>query len=184
VNTFWIEGGRLIGDNTDVGGFDTVARDVLGALGPPNPIRVAVIGAGGAAAAVLTALERWSGARVGVFSRSAERTQRLCERFGQLAEPAHSAADAVSGAALVVNATPIGLADETMPVDPALLDPRAVAIDLVYRRAGTAWTRAVTRLGHRAVDGTDMLLEQGALAFQRWFGVPADRAVMRAALLE
>jgi shikimate dehydrogenase len=182
VNTFWCDGVQLIGDNTDVGGFEAVADDILGGSGDRRTISVALLGAGGAAAAVLAAVERWEGAQARVFSRSPDRTRRLCGRFAGLAEPAETADEAVRGAALAVNATPIGLADDAMPVDPAKLDRGAAAIDLVYRRGGTAWTRAVAGLGLRATDGTAVLLEQGALAFERWFGVSPDRAAMREAL--
>lgn len=182
VNTFWCERGRLIGDNTDVGGFEAVAGSLLGGSGDARAISVAVFGAGGAAAAVLAAVERWPGARVRVFSRSPDRTRRLCARFAELADPAETADDAVRAALLVVNATPIGLVDDAMPIDPAKLEGGATVIDLVYRQAGTAWTRAATRLGLRVTDGTALLLEQGALAFERWFGVPPDRDVMRDAL--
>ncbi|MDQ3949565.1 MAG: shikimate dehydrogenase [Gemmatimonadota bacterium] len=182
VNTFWCGGGRLIGDNTDVGGFEVVAANLLGRPEGMRSISVALLGAGGAAAAVLVAVERWTDARVRVFSRSGDRTRRLCARFPGLAEAVETADDAVRGADLVVNATPIGLTDDLMPIDPARLEPGAAAIDLVYRRGGTPWTRAATRLGRRAVDGTAVLLEQGALAFERWFGLAPDRTVMREAL--
>jgi shikimate dehydrogenase len=182
VNTFWCEGGRLLGDNTDVGGFEAVARGLLGELGAAGAISVAVLGAGGAAAAVLAAIERWPGGRARVFSRSADRTLRLCARFASFAEPAATAADAVRHATLIVNATPIGLADDAMPIDPATLDRGATAIDLVYRHGGTPWTRAAAKLGLRATDGTAVLLEQGALAFERWFGIRPDRDAMREAL--
>jgi shikimate dehydrogenase len=182
VNTFWCEAGRLIGDNTDVGGFEAVAVDLLGRPVGRPPISLALLGAGGAAAAVLVAVERWRQARARVFSRSADRTRRLCARFAEVAEVARTPDDAVRGADLVVNATPIGLADDAMPIDPARLESRAAAIDLVYRPGGTAWARAAARRGLRATDGTAVLLEQGALAFERWFAVAPDRQVMREAL--
>jgi shikimate dehydrogenase len=182
VNTFWCDGGRLVGDNTDVGGFEVVAGSLLGGFLNAPSISVAVLGAGGAAAAVLAAVERWPGARARVFSRSPDRTRRLCARFAGLADSAETADDAVRGATLIVNATPIGLADDGLPIDPATMEAGAVAIDLVYRRGGTPWTRAAARLGLRATDGTAVLLEQAALAFERWFGVPPDRDVMREAL--
>jgi shikimate dehydrogenase len=182
VNTFWCEAGRLIGDNTDAGGFEVVAAELLGQPEGARPISVALLGAGGAAAAVLVALERWAGARVRVFSRSANRTRRLCARFPELADVAETAEQAVRGADLVVNATPVGLADDAMPIDPTTLEPGAAVIDLVYRRGGTPWTRAAAQLGRRAVDGTAVLLEQGALAFERWFGITPDRTAMREAL--
>ena len=182
VNTFWCEGGRLIGENTDVGGFEAVAGALLAGPRRARPISVAVLGAGGAAAAVLAAVERWPGARARVFSRSADRTRSLCARFAGLADPADTGDEAVRDAGLVVNATPIGLIDDAMPIDPARLERDAAVIDLVYRRGGTAWTRAAAGLGLRATDGIAVLLEQGALAFERWFGVAADRDVMREAL--
>jgi shikimate dehydrogenase len=55
-------------------------------------------------------------------------------------------------------------------------------VDLVYGRAETAWVRAARAVGHQAVDGLDMLLEQGALAFEWWFGIPAPSREMQAAM--
>jgi shikimate dehydrogenase len=182
VNTFWVANGRLIGDNTDVGGFEAAARELLGADGLHGVRSVAVIGAGGSAAAVLAAVERWPGARARVSSRTQDRARGLCARFGEMASAVASAAEAVRGADVVVNATPVGLADDALPIDPALLPPGAAVIDLVYRRGATAWVRAARRLGLRATDGTTLLLEQGALSFERWFGIAPDRQAMRDAL--
>ncbi len=175
VNTFWVEGPALHGDNTDVAGFDAAVRALLG--GPP-PGAVAVLGSGGAAAAVLAAVEQWNGSSALIHGRSAERVARLCARFPGTARPARSAADAVGHAALVVNATPIGLRDDAHPVALELLPRTAAVVDLVYRVGGTAWSRAAADRGHRACDGLPMLIEQGAAAFERWFGITADRAAM------
>jgi shikimate dehydrogenase len=183
VNTFWCDGELLIGDNTDVGGIEAATAELFGA-GPEHlPRRVALLGAGGAAAAVLTAAERWRDVRERLFSRSLERARRLADRFGRVASPAERLEDALSGAGLVVNATPLGLrGDDALPVDLERLDPHAAVLDLVYRQGGTRWVRAARDAGLRAADGTTVLLEQGALAFERWFGIPADREAMRAAL--
>lgn len=178
VNTFWLERGRLTGDNTDVGGFQAA----LAELGAAWPRRVALLGSGGGAAAALAALEGRPDVRVRVYSRTPERTQKLCDRFAAFATAAHTVEEAVNGADLVVNATPVGLSDDSMPVDPDGLDTRAAVLDLVYRPGGTAWVRAARARGLAASDGTTMLLEQGALAFERWFGVSPDRQVMREAL--
>jgi shikimate dehydrogenase len=86
------------------------------------------------------------------------------------------------GAALIVNATRVGVADDAIPIDPALLPPNADVMDLVYRRGETAWIRQVRARGIRAVDGLPMLIEQGALAFERWFGQTPDRDAMWAAV--
>ena len=178
VNTFWFHAGRLTGDNTDVGGFRTAVSELCAR--PPRV--VAVFGAGGAAAAALVAFEDGPPVEVRVYSRSPARTRALCERFAAVAIPVDRAAGAVRGTDLVVNTTPLGMADESMPVDPGELDEQAAVLDLVYRPGGTALVRAARARGLAASDGTTMLLEQGALAFERWFGIPPDRQVMREAL--
>jgi shikimate dehydrogenase len=184
VNTFWVEGERLVGDNTDVAGFETAVAELYDAfLLTSRPEVIAVFGAGGAAAAVLSAIERWPNARARVWSRTSERTHAICARFARIAEPMPSTVEAVRGAQLVVNATPVGLADDEMPIDPRSLDAGTLVLDLVYRRDGTAWTRAARGAGLRASDGTTMLIEQGARSFERWFGLVPDRAAMREALI-
>ncbi len=176
VNTFWVDDGALVGHNTDVGGFDAAIRFQFGV--PAPPWRVAVLGAGGAAAAVLAAVERWPGATALVASRNAERAQRLTDRFAKIAQYAVDYEHAVHAADLVVNATPIGLQGETGPVDPAILAPGTRVFDLVYRHGGTPWVLLARGRGLPAADGLRMLVEQGALAFERWFGVAPDRTVM------
>ena len=84
----------------------------------------------------------------------------------------------VAGAQLVVNATSVGLRDDAFPIDPSFIAPGAVVVDLVYRPGETAWVKAARARGHKSRDGIAMLVEQGALAFERWFGVTADRAAM------
>lgn len=182
VNTFWSEDGRLIGENTDVGGFDALARITLGLL--PYDARIAVLGAGGAAAAVLIAASNWPGASVRIHSRRSARAQALTERLG-VGVAIHSLADAVAGADIIVNATPLGLRDgDPLPVPLRLIERESVLLDLVYRTGGrgTDWVCAARADGRRAADGEGMLVEQGALAFLRWFGVEPDREVMWRAL--
>ena len=176
VNVFWIdEDGRLVGDNSDVGGFDAAVATLLGAR--PRDIAVGLLGAGGAAAAVLAAVETWPGCTAHVYNRTPERARLLCERFGAVAQPVDDVG-VIAGAQLVVNATSIGIRDDAYPLSPSLIAPGAAVIDLVYRPGETAWIRALRARGHRACDGLPMLIEQGALAFERWFGVAPDREVM------
>jgi shikimate dehydrogenase len=176
VNTFWTLDDRLIGDNTDVGGFDAAVR---AAFGPPaQGIRVALLGAGGGAAAVLAAVERWPGASVVVASRALERAAALAGRFTRFTRAVSSYEDAVRACDLVVNATPIGLRDDAVPIDPAILAAPTLVFDLVYRRGLTPWVVRARARGLRAEDGLGMLVEQGALAFTRWFGVDPDRRAM------
>lgn len=176
VNTFWLDDtGQLIGDNTDVGGFSAAVTTLLGHA--PRDLTVGVLGAGGTAAAVLTAVEAWPGCYAHVHNRTPERARLLCERFGTVAQPIDDVGVA-AGADLVVNATSVGLHDEGFPLDPALVAPTSTVIDLVYRPGETAWVRALRRSHVRACDGISMLIEQGALAFERWFGMEPDRTVM------
>lgn len=180
VNAWWVEDGDLVGDNTDVAGFHALARRVLGC--PPGCERVALIGAGGAAAAVLTAIGDWPGSTVRVYNRDAARARRLCARYPDVARAETVMEKALAGATIVVNATPIGLLDEGFPVAVERLPERAAVIDLVYRQGDTPWVRAARDRGHRASDGLAMLVEQAALSFQRWFGREANRQAMWAAV--
>jgi len=180
VNTFWVDdAARLNGDNTDVGGFTRAATDLLGA--PPRDLSVGVLGAGGAAAAVLAAGSASAASPKTTYNRTPERARILCERFGSVAQPVDDAG-VIAGAQLVVNATSIGLQNDALPIAPALIPPGAFVVDLVYRRGATAFVRALRRRGVRAIDGSAMLVEQAALAFERWFGRPPDRAVMWSAM--
>lgn len=179
VNTFWHEQSRLVGDNTDVGGFGAAAADLLG--GEPRDIVVGVLGAGGAAAGVLAAVESWRGCRAIVHNRTPDRASRLCARFSSVAE-CGDVARISRQADLVVNATSIGLSDDRLPMPLESLRPAALVFDLVYRAGETAFVRGARARGHRAVDGLPMLVEQGALAFERWFGIAPDRAAMWAAV--
>ena len=180
VNTFWHEDGALVGDNTDVGGVDAIALALLGES--RATARVALVGAGGSAAAVLAAVERWGSATVRLYNRNVERARVLASRFGSSVEVVGSVARALEGATLVVNATPVGLHDDGVPVPIEALPREAAVFDLVYRSHETAWVRAARHAGHRAADGEGMLVEQGALSFERWFGIEPDRNAMWHAL--
>ena len=179
VNTFWIEDGALVGDNTDVGGFLDLLHSTASDLDHSRP--VAVLGAGGAAAGVLAALEQDGFGDIRVHGRTEARAAALCARYPS-ARTVSDASAAVRGATLVVNATPVGLDGESVPIDVEHLDRAAAVLDLVVGRHETPYVRAARARGHRAADGLEMLLAQGALAFERWFGMTPDRDAMRQAL--
>lgn len=180
VNTFWVEDGVLIGDNTDVQGFAAAVDELLG-QGPdaPWPGRIAVLGAGGAARAVLTAAEARGVAAIELHARDRGRAGDLAAAFRGVTVGAGPIGE---GVGLVVNATPVGMRDDAHPVPPGALPAGAAVLDLVYRRGETSWVRACRAAGHLAADGLTMLLAQGALAFERFTGVVPDVAVMRASL--
>jgi len=118
---------------------------------------------------------------VRVHARSVERTHSLRERFAR-AVVVPNGAEAVRGAALVVNATPIGLDGHAQPIDVRFLASDAAVLDLVFSPSETPFVHAARARGLRASDGLQMLLAQGALAFERWFGIAPDRDAMRAAV--
>ena len=173
-NTFWGLDGKLEGADTDSGAI-MKAMAGLGAVGGSWLL----LGTGGSARAALRAASR-SAARVAVRSRDPGRAAQLMALTGALgivpAEPDTCTA--------VINCTPLGLhAKDPLPLEPRLAPKAKVALDLVYRAGETAWVRAMRAAGLQAADGREVLLEQGAAAFECWFpGRSAPREVMRAAL--
>ena len=170
-------GGRLRGDNTDGAGFLASLADE--GFDPTGRI-CAVLGAGGAARAVVHALAGAGAAEVVVVNRTparAESTAALAGANGRVG----SAAD-VLRADLIVNATPLGLAgSQELPIDPALLREGQLVVDLVPNPAVTPLMRAAGERGAGVAGGLGMLVHQGALAFELWTGRPAPLEVMRAA---
>lgn len=184
-NTFWLRGGEVWGDNTDVAGVSAAAEALLGR--PPRGLRVLMAGAGGAASAALCALAEAGAGEVVVLNRTPGRAEALLARFRDAGIPLSRAesAEALRGERfdLAVNATSLGL----RPGDPLPLPPRggpevAAGLDLVYAPGETPWVHALRAAGVPAADGVEMLLRQGAAAFERWWGVPAPLEAMRAAL--
>lgn len=183
-NTFWAAADELWGDNTDVAGFRAAATVLLG--GPARGARVLLIGAGGAARAVVAALEDDGADEVVILNRSREHAEALTSFFSagplRLRIPADARSLASDRFDLIVNATSLGLS----PEDPFPLDPQiargAPALDLVYALDGTPWTHALRAAGGPAEDGLEMLIQQGAAAFRRWWNRPAPIEAMRAAL--
>lgn len=185
-NTFWAEDGAVWGDNTDVAGF----RAAVAALRPAGVAgaEVLILGAGGAARAVLAALEQEAAARVTILNRSRDRAEALAAAFPDtpleitIAPGTHPLRGRRYD--LVVNATSLGLsAADHLPVEPGLVEA-AAALDLVYGPKETRWVRAMRAAGATTTDGTEMLIQQGAAAFQRWWGRAAPIDVMRDALLQ
>jgi len=187
-NCFWLEGGEVWGDNTDVEGVGAAIRSLLGRS--ITGARVLVAGAGGGARAVVHSLVRHGAEEVVVVNRTHERARDLARRFGTARTPVRvvGSAGEVDGGSfdLAVNATSLGLReDDPLPLDPETLPRIDAALDLVYARGGeTRWVRAMRRREIPATDGSEMLLLQGAAAFRRWWGVNAPLEVMRAALAE
>jgi shikimate dehydrogenase len=180
VNTFWHEQGVLCGHNTDVAG----ARAALACLTPHGVAGrcVAVLGAGGSAAAVLVALDEAGCTEIAMWARTPARAEALAARVGVRIRLASSPDAACRDAALVINATPLGMRDALLPVDARALPADAAALDLVYRPEETAWVHACRARGVPAEDGMRMLVEQGAEAFRVWFDAEPSLPAMWNAL--
>jgi shikimate dehydrogenase len=174
ANTLSFAGGEIRADNTDAGGL-------LAAL-PESPAaaRALVLGAGGAARAVVWALVR-EGAVVEVWNRTALRSRHLCEELGgsAVAEPDQVAYD------LIVNSTAVGLRGEDpfeeLPLSAGGFGARQVVVDMVYGARPTPLLEAAGAAGAATVDGIEVLVHQGGQSLELWTGRQAPLSTMRAA---
>jgi len=168
VNTLLRQGSTVIGESTDVEGI----RRAWGAL-PEGP--VLLLGAGGAAAAALLALE---GRPLTVTARRPEAAQSLLRRTG--VEATVSEWGEPLPGAVIVNATPIGMSGERLPE--RLLESASGLFDMPYGSAPTPAADAARELAIPVVDGVQMLIAQAALSFEMWTGVAASIPSMLRAL--
>ncbi len=168
----FLEDGTIHADNTDGIGFLENLRQ-----GQPNwradAGPVALLGAGGAARAVISGLLDAGAPEIRLSNRSLDRAKALADVFGNkvIVVPWENAADVFDGAATAVNSTTLGMLDQA-PFTIALdaLPETAVATDLVYAPLDTAFLQAAQQRGCETVDGLGMLLHQAAPGFERWFG--------------
>lgn len=189
VNTLLCEGGRVVGDNTDAPGF----LSDLGRMGWGKPGTAVILGAGGSARAVAHALAG-AGWVVRVAARRLEQAQGLVEALGGASLAGRLDAlpldrDVLAGVGircdLIVNCTPVGMtpARDANPWPAGLPLPTSARVyDLVYNPPETALVRAARAAGLPAAGGLGMLVEQAALAFERWTERKASRAAMRSAV--
>jgi shikimate dehydrogenase len=189
VNTISVAAdGSLVGDNTDAAGFEMGLSAQR--LWPLPESRALVIGAGGAAAAVILALSRVPVTRTVVVARRIEAARALIDSLRDTVEGDVGLAlwdedylsRQLSGADIIVNATPVGLAD--LPFSPGQLQPSCTVADVRYRPRPVDLVAAAHEAGLRACDGVDMLLHQGMLSFQRWTGDDPPYQAARIALEE
>ena len=185
VNTVVVRGQRLLGDNTDAGGF---LRGLAGRVRLRGTHAV-LIGAGGSARAVGTALVDAGCARLTVANRTPERGETLAGLLSALGCPDARAVplgaltnrDVLADAVLVVNTTSLGLRGGAVDVRAAATPPGCLFVDLVYG-ARTPFLAAASRARRPTLDGMPMLLHQGALAFEAWTGRRAPVPAMARAL--
>lgn len=181
VNCVVRQGDELLGDNTDGPGFLAALAADTGF--DPSGRRCAVVGAGGAARAVVLALARAGASEVVVVNRTPARAEATADLAGPAG--ATGGTEAIAGAELVVNATPVGMGSSTaLPFDPELVGPGQVVADLVYQPLDTPLLKAAATRGAVVSNGLGMLIHQAALAFEQWTGQPAPVEVMRQAVAD
>jgi quinate/shikimate dehydrogenase (NAD+) len=189
VNTVVFDGGRAIGHNTDVFGFERSFR--RGLAGVATGL-VVLLGAGGAGAAVATAMLGLGAARVVVVDPDGDRARRLVEsaaaRFGRnrvaIGRP-DRLGEHLERADGLVNASPVGMTGHPgTPVAPGLLADRVWVADIVYRPLRTRLLAEAARHGCRTLDGGGMAVFQAVRAFEVFTGRAPDADRMLAHLAE
>lgn len=184
VNTIYKKDDKLIGENTDAPGFMRSLRR-LGV--EPRGARVALFGAGGAAAAVAFGLAEAGARQISIINRTVTRAERLASHLTHIYPSLDISTDrleALDQADIIVNATSLGMAPDSdfspMPAGYEIA-PGSTIVDLVYNPPETKLMRQAAEAGARRIGGLEMLVYQGAISFEIWTKREAPLAVMRAA---
>lgn len=185
VNTLWFEDDLLVGGNTDAEGFAANLDEHAAGWEKAGP--AVVLGAGGAARAVVHALKERGVADIRIVNRTRERARELADRFGQgvSAHGVEATVGLLGDAGLLVNTTALGMhGNEELAADPQHLPAGAIVTDIVYVPLETPLLAAARRHGLKTVDGLGMLLHQAVPGFERWFGIrPEVSAELRALIV-
>lgn len=183
ANTLQWKDGKLHAHNTDWQGARRALDDAF-----PDWVRdvqhAVVIGGGGAARAIAYGIAHAGGPRVTIVNRALEKAQAIADLVGGGARAWADLPAVMRDADLIVNATSLGMTGAA-PFDWPLgaAKPGAIVYDAVYAPLETDLLKGARARGLRTVDGLGMLIHQGALAFEIWFGVRPDTARARARLL-
>ncbi len=193
VNTIHLQDGKFYGFNTDAIGFLNSLKEINC---DPKGLRVAVLGAGGAARAVVFALVRGGAESVVVLNRTAERGAFLVGDLAAAFPGSHLTFEALthdslavldSKIDLVVNSTSVGMhphVNASPWPDDVPMSARVTFYDLVYNPLETMFLAHARAAGATTVDGLSMLVHQGAYAFEKWTDQPAPVEVMRQACMD
>ncbi len=193
VNTIVNADGHLRGDSTDGAGF---IRALAEAGEGVTDNCVVLIGAGGSGRAVALAAAQEQPEELVIVDRTPQRAVELAklvraagglEAVRAIAPDSPEVARVVSSADVIIDATPVGMyphTDVAPVISPEWLRPCQLVCDLTYNPRDTVLLQAAREAGARILDGTGMLVHQGAIAFEQWTGQQAPIEVMRLALLE
>lgn len=177
INTVVVEqDGTLSGFNNDGNGFVQSVRDAVPAWRPDSGA-IAIVGAGGAARAIVASLQAQGAREIRIVNRTRARAEELQARFGAPVVVAgwEERVAALAGTALLVNATNQGMTGKP-PLDLGLdaLPREAIVADVIYVPRETPLLAAARARGHRTLNGLGMLLNQARPAFKAWYGVMPD----------
>lgn len=188
VNTVVNENGRLLGYNTDVYGFTQALVERGFDLSGKT---VALLGAGGAARAVIWGLLKHKVKAIHIGVRNPKKVQPLVDEFRPYGEldvslwQTEAFDEKLSQADLIVNTTPLGMTpnvDAMPPVDWTRVKEDAFCYDIIYTPQETRFLREAREHGHATLNGEAMLVGQGAAALQKWTGIEPDTECMKLAL--
>ena len=182
VNTIYMRGDKLIGNNTDAPGFLGDLKKVNKETGTQVNKSALVLGAGGSARAVVYALAN-DGWNVTLAARRLEQAQQLADSIDDYQLTIINSADLQNSTFnLLVNTTPVGMTpniDQSPLPENLSLPSNAFVYDLVYNPRETKLVKDARAQGLKASTGLGMLIEQAALAFELWTGASADRTAMK-----
>lgn len=185
VNTVINDTGKLIGYNTDIYGFiQPLYRRNIDFKGK----KVLIIGAGGAAYAIVTALSYEKGIEeIRVVNRSSHNASKLVEHALKLGLNTHkedfeNLCKLALQSDLIINSTSIGLNNESSPIERNFINPNSIVYDIVYKPIDTDLIRKAKQVNAKVVYGYEMLIAQGAQAFKIWTGCDAPIDAMKKAL--
>ena len=179
VNTIVVEGGKLVGHNTDATGFARACEETIGSLKGQT---VAVVGAGGVGRAAAFALADLGIRSLRLYDRDTAKAEALAASLTIAPRVCASVEDALSGADGLVNGTPVGmLPNRDSPVPPELLQPAMWVADAVYSPLWTPLLQAARARNARVMTGRELAIFQAMDAFKLFTGVDPAREAMSAA---
>ncbi|HEY50650.1 MAG TPA: shikimate dehydrogenase [Dehalococcoidia bacterium] len=190
VNTIVNEDGKLTGDNTDAPGF---LRALRSKGVEPDGKKIVILGAGGAAKGISFILAG-AGASLVILNRTLSRAEELASQIASyygrkltaMTLSEKNLKHTLDGADVLVNTTSVGMVPDVgqTPVPSGLLKPDMTVFDIVYNPRETRLLREAKAAGARTIDGLDMLVWQGALAFEKWTGREAPFEIMKGAAVK
>ena len=189
ANTLIFCDGRVSGDNTDAQGFLRAMTEE--GIDIPVGGSAVVLGAGGAARAVVVALALSGLGLITVANRTGWKAIQFEKNLATISETEISAVDlasnqlnsAIRSADLLVNTTSVGMQEtDQLLIDPDFLNPGTIVYEIVYTPPETPLLRVAREKGCQTIGGIGMLVHQGAIAFEKWIGIVPNVETMRIAL--